>query len=175
MADFHSLLEQGKLTEIKIAKWLEANGLRVEDVSDDKRYRKRDIDLKVYDKKGIPFTMEIKSDEIQSRTQNLFIEKGMERRNGWKNGWFFYCEANVLCFHDNVNDVGQFYDWKKIKSEIEELSRNMNSSCRLIRFWNVTDNCYGKAWVVSLEEVRTLNWIILEYDLRKSIDKQRDM
>ena len=65
-----------------------------------------------------------------------------------------------------MNDVGQFYDWKKIKSEIEELSRDMNSSCRLKEFWNVTDKCYGEAWVVSLEEVRTLNWIILEYDLR---------
>ena len=162
MSDFKSLLEQGKLTEIKIAKWFENCGFRVEDVSDNDYYKAQDIDLIIYGQDNVGHTVEIKSDEVMHKTNNLFIEQGMDRTNGWKKGWFYYCKAKIICYHDNVNDVGQVLDWRKMQEEITQYYKSR-------RFWNSTDRCYGWGWIIPIEDARQKGWIIKEYILKKII------
>ena len=167
MSVFSKMLSQGRKTEIKIAKWFESKGFTVEDVSGQEYYQQRDIDFIVYDKNNKARTVEVKSDEVQHKTQNLFIEHGMERECGWCDGWFHYCEADILCYHDNVKNVGQLYDWPKTKQGLIDLMAGETDACREIKFYNKADCCYGWAWIIPLSEVRKLGWILLEYDLNK--------
>lgn len=160
MNTFHSLLEQGKLTEIKIAKYFESNGFTVEDLSDDDFYKDIDVDLMIINSNGNKQTLEVKSDEIMHRTGNIFIEHGMDRKTGWCLGWIKKCKAQLLCYHDNVTDVGYILDWIKVKNEI---TQHYNST----KFWNTTDNCWGWGYLVPIEEAYKHDWIIIKYNLNE--------
>lgn len=78
---------------------LAAKGHKIQDLSSCREYQEKDIDMLITNKRGETAFIEIKNDVRSNYTGNVFIEyysANNVSRNG--QGWFYYCEADFLCF-----------------------------------------------------------------------------
>lgn len=100
--------------EYELKRYLRDKGRKVEDVSDNPRYWKKDIDLIVDDTE----TVEVKWDALLADTGNLFIElySDVYKR---KEGWFKFCEASHLAYGDAKNKMFYIFDFAQLKAHIE--------------------------------------------------------
>ena len=70
-------------------------------------------------------THEIKWDKRIAETGNLYIEiKNPRSRNG--QGWFYFCEADLLAYGDAYNKVFYVIDMKQLKEYIEKNKDNLH-------------------------------------------------
>lgn len=95
---FYNDLEVGKRGEKAVAAALLKRGHTVEDLSGCREYQQKDIDFRLT-KNDITITLEVKNDIRSNTTGNVFVET-LNRNNLSRNydGWFCYCEADYLCF-----------------------------------------------------------------------------
>lgn len=86
-------MAKGKRSEDKTAKFLSNQGYDVYDMSDDKEYRKKDIDF-VLEKDGVKTTLEVKNSS-SARYGTVWIEDVLNIKKN-KPGWIHYCQADYL-------------------------------------------------------------------------------
>lgn len=104
MNTFYSDKARGKRGEKLVYDALTARGHKLTDLSEDPQAQKKDIDFFVEHKCGQSTTLEVKSDFRSESTGNLFIE--YENRNNVTRkgkGWYYYCEAEYICFAQENN------------------------------------------------------------------------
>ena len=75
MNNFYNDLNRGKVGEVLAAQALTARGHIVEDVSDNWKYRRADIDFLLTNKQGQKTTLEVKTDFKAALFSFLFILK----------------------------------------------------------------------------------------------------
>ena len=100
--------------EYELKRYLRDTGRKVEDVSDNPHYWKKDIDLIVDDFE----TVEVKWDGKLADTGNLFIELYSDIYER-KAGWYKFCEARNLAYGDAQNKMFFIFDFAKLKAHIE--------------------------------------------------------
>lgn len=106
-------LSAGKAGESAAALLLEQRGWSVEDVSQNKEYQQKDIDF-IVAKDGIETTIEVKTDAQMAHTGNFFIE----REQGNKKGWYYYCEAEFLFYLDSQNRIFHIFKFEDLREYI---------------------------------------------------------
>lgn len=118
-------------------KWsLRRNGYEVKDVSGDSDYWGKDIDLIATNTStNITTTIEVKWDNRISATGNMFIELENPRSKGG-NGWFNFCEADLLAYGDSVNRIFYFIRVADLRQFIKE--HKLDLDCR-----TTGDGSYG--------------------------------
>jgi hypothetical protein len=108
------LLEPIHSGEHELKTYLRQHGRKVEDVSDNPDYWKKDIDLIVDDM----HTVEVKWDSKLYDTGNLFIET-LSDTNTKAKGWYKFCEADTLAYGDAQNKYFYLFDFAALKEHIE--------------------------------------------------------
>ena len=149
--NFKSSLSKGKKAEAIIYQLLTQNGEAViTDVSDDIEYQKIDVDFT----SSIHGNLEVKSDEKIMQYQNLTFEMCNKRISGDKEGWFHYCEADLLIFVDTIAHCIFILNFKQNKETIRRLSK-------IKEYDNKVDNCRSILLLLDIETAVRNN--IIEY------------
>jgi hypothetical protein len=88
-------------------------------LSDSWEYRRKDIDLLLENQQQQTTTLEIKNDQRSESTGNLFIEtyNSNNQSHSYK-GWFFYCEAEFLCFLQENKRTAHIVSFTELKKNI---------------------------------------------------------
>lgn len=97
--NFNNDLAIGKRGEKLVIAALANRGHKIEDLSDNREYQRKDIDFRISNTEGVSITLEVKNDIRSNQTGNVFIEtynRNNVSRGG--DGWLCYCEADYLCF-----------------------------------------------------------------------------
>lgn len=120
MDDFYLDLQRGKRGEKLVIDALTARGHKVDDVSDNWKYRRNDIDLLLENKQKQTATLEIKNDQKSEYTGNVFIEtyNSNNQSHSYK-GWFFYCRADFICFLQENKGAAHIVALDDIRKAIE--------------------------------------------------------
>ena len=100
--------------EYELKTYLREQGHKVQDVSNNPDYWKKDIDLIVDD----THTVEVKWDSKLYDTGNLFVET-LSDTEYKRAGWFKFCEADTLAYGDAVNKYFYLFDFEALKEHIE--------------------------------------------------------
>lgn len=140
---FNQQLQIGKSGEAIVAAWLQKRGNKVKDVSDDKEYQKRDIDLVITNKDGVELTMEVKTDYKLHKSGNLFFESTYHKDWGDTNGWYDYCEADYVVFYDVIGNKLYIYDFSNGREYVRQAAEHK-------LFFNRDDGCYREAYLLPL-------------------------
>lgn len=149
----------GTVGEEKIRSYLLDKGFVVVDRSQDKEYQEKDIDFE-YSEDNVNFTsVEVKSDRRMAETHNIVVEMAMHRQTGTYEGWYHKCEADVLCFYDEVNSIAYFINWPELKQLIKDFTWSFS------RFDNGADNCWGTLCKISLDDLRKYRLLIKEFKI----------
>lgn len=157
---FLDRLAKGKEGEELIMAYLRERGNTVLDCTGDSYYKKRDIDI-LSSKNGKDFVpIEVKTDEQMHKTGNMAIEISMDRQIGRTMGWFFYCEAEIMCYIDYHGKIAYFIDWPKLQQMVPGFVDA--GKWNVIRFWNNYDKCYGHLCLVSIDEIKKRELVYLE-------------
>lgn len=106
MANFYDDLERGKLGEQAVIRHLAANNYKVTDVTADKEYQKKDIDILVDSELlGKTVGIEIKSLFSFDKYGDIVLE--VKKKHGG-DGWYRTSEADFFIFYDvNGNQAFQ--------------------------------------------------------------------
>lgn len=124
-------LEQESKTpgELEYRRTLRSYGYLVEDVSKNPDYWYKDIDcISTNPVTGNVATHEIKWDRMMSHTGNLYIETHNPRSRAGQ-GWFNFCEADLLAYGDANNKI--FYVMRV--PDLKRYVREHESSLRVVR------------------------------------------
>lgn len=124
---------------------LREHGYKVIDVSKDPAYWDKDIDLiatNIFTNNTT--SLEVKWDKRIAATGNLFIELENPRSKGG-NGWFKFCEADMLAYGDACNRIFYFIKVSNLKKYIEE--NKLELDCR-----TTGDGSYGYLIPLALVE-----------------------
>lgn len=105
----------GRDGEEDIMAYFTRHGFQVEDLSKDPAYRAKDIDMRVMPETGRPYTVEVKTDRRAHMTGNILIEYEMDRTRGNRSGWWYFCEADVLCYFLKETRQAIFLNWPIVK------------------------------------------------------------
>ena len=126
--------------------------LSVVDHRDEPELQYRDIDFELVLPNGKRSFVEVKTDMLMHKTGNVIVELEMDRSSGRRDGWFYYCEADYLCYADARNGIAYFFNWKNLKAYVaSQLAGNMLRFCP---FENRYDkNTIGKAALVNLYSI----------------------
>ena len=155
--DFNTMLDESRVTELKIQAFFQARGYTVIDKSDDPLYQKMDVDFLI-EMEGQPtLKVEVKSDNVIATSNRIFIERFAYRKTGYHKGWLHYCQADIICYHDAINNKGYLIDWQKMKEKVHTFSSRT--------FKNIYDTCYTSSYLVPLSEALEDNFILEEYAL----------
>lgn len=100
--------------EYELKRYLRDKGHKVLDVTDNPSYWKKDIDFIV---DGVE-TVEVKWDNRLADTGNLFIETYSDIHQR-KEGWYKFCEAEMLYYGDAQNKVFFIFNFEELKAHIE--------------------------------------------------------
>jgi hypothetical protein len=159
MGGFKDKNSKWEKVENEIAKHFKNKGFKIYDLRNSEKYRKKDVDFLLQkNKKNILF--EVKADEQISKTKNILIEYSHERDVGFYEGWYHYCQADVICYHDVVNELGYLLNWKNLK-------RGIKNKIRFMEFWNKEDKCWTQAYLVPIRVADSKHWIMKKYKLKE--------
>lgn len=150
--NFKKTLQEGKKGEQEIITYFKGRNSSVIDVSDDKEFQKKDIDLLLQNQENQKCSVEIKTDNRMSKTGNFFFEIGNDRETGYYDGWVKYCQADYICFFDNTKKKGYILDWEKTKAILKEKAEY---TC----FCNRIDNCFTDAYLLPIGTAKRMNLI----------------
>lgn len=140
---FNQQLEKGKSGEAIVAAWLQKRGNQVKDVSDDREYQRRDIDLVVTNKDGATLTIEVKTDYKLHKSGNLFFESTYHKDWGDTPGWYDYCEADYVAFYDVIENKLYIYNFSLGREYVRQAAEHK-------LFFNRDDGCYREAYLLPL-------------------------
>ena len=133
--DFYNDIRRGKVGEKLFADAYAAAGNKVEDVSDNIDYRRRDIDFIVSNKRGQQTTIEIKTDEASEYTGNVFVEYANNNNKSHDYlGWLMYCEAEYIGFVQPHNRRALIVSFAELSTHIKENSYRCASSSNATGF-----------------------------------------
>lgn len=150
--DFYSDLEDGKRGERIVAAALAARGHTITDLSDNYEARQKDIDFALKNRSGAETTLEVKNDIKSESTGNLFIETyNIKNQSHSYKGWFFYCEAQYICFLQEQHKAAHIVSFDDLRATIAAKAyRTANSS-----------NASG--YLLPLDDLKTCNsYFLLE-------------
>ena len=145
----------GREGEQAIMNYFRRFGYLVEDKNNDSVYQGKDIDM-IVSKNNQSFSVEVKTDTRARDTGNIIVERMMNRIQGSRRGWFYFCEADILCYY--LQNIGKAYflDWCMIKALI------LSGKAVNCKFRNPIDaNCIGFGWLLSIEKLLRPNHVIL--------------
>lgn len=120
--EFFQDLSYGKRGEKMVNDALTAEGHTVIDMSNDSEYRRKDIDFRVITRnKKEERTLEVKSDYSSQYTGNFFIEyqNDNNKKRNYK-GWYYYCEAEYICFVQQENHKAYIVKFEELKQDIKK-------------------------------------------------------
>lgn len=158
MREFKSMLVEGKSLEKDIRDYLTKRGYEVKDVSDDDEYKDIDVDILARSKRlNRWIKIEVKNDDRMAETGNFFIEDGMDRSVGYREGWLYKCRADFLFYHDRKAGMGYIINWPKMQEDATLFPKR--------RFWNRYDNCYGYGYLVNVEKAKEMGLVCGQYKL----------
>ena len=95
---FFKSLEDAKIYEDLAFNTFESRGWLVMDVRYRPCYQRKDIDF-LASRNGKQASLEIKADNRIAKTGNIYLELYTNEFTSC-NGWFFYCEADFICYID---------------------------------------------------------------------------
>ena len=132
----NELIEPMNMGESEVKDLLRAAGYKVQDVSNNPAYFKRDIDLLATNPStGATVSIEVKWDRRIAKTKNFFIEIANIRSNEGK-GWFNFCEADFIYYIDAVNNYLYIFKFKDLEKYINEYAARLEVQSTL-------DGSYG--------------------------------
>ena len=140
---FYDDLAVGKAGEQMVYSALAAKGHKIQDLSSCREYQEKDIDMLITNKRGETAYIEIKSDMRSNYTGNIFIEcynNNNVSRNG--KGWFFYCEADFLCFVQETKHVAHIVSR-------EELIRKCNSGA-----YRTANSPFSRGYIIPIQQLQ---------------------
>ena len=109
---------KGKIGEQLFASTMAAKGYKVVDVSNNPDYWHKDIDFIITSSTtGITKTFEVKWDYWTGTTGNIFIETDNIHSKGGQ-GWFKFCQADVLAYGDANNKKFYMIDMQKLREHL---------------------------------------------------------
>ncbi len=155
---FETTLNSGLSGEQLLKQDLMSRGFQIIDRADNLEYRKRDIDFETRRYGEKYYSVEVKTDSRMHETGNIVIEMNMFRDSGTTNGWYHYCDADFLCFIDEVTWEYYMINWKKLKKLMEDREEK-GIGWRKCKFWNGADNCYGLLTIIPKRDLVELNLI----------------
>jgi len=159
---FQSCLEHGKRAEAEIGSFLQSKGFIVEDVSDSPYHRTIDVDLLITNPNiDNTYKLEIKSDSVINRSNNVFVENLMYRKTGTKNSWYHYCLCDVLGYFDDVKRIIYMIDWSKLQPVANTFTNR--------KFWNTKDECWGSGFLVPLQYILDNHMCFKVYYLNENL------
>lgn len=151
----------GEEGENRVIEYLESRGCTVIDLRSIPEYQDRDIDIAIHTPDGLWRNVEIKTDTVMHRTGNIMVELSMARKTGEYPGWFYKCQADILCYVDEHSGNLYFLPWQKIHDYVAEL-KEKDPSC-ICNFKNPYDaNCIGKAVLLNVKKHLLPNRLILK-------------
>lgn len=157
--EFETMLEESRVTTFRVQDYFRKQGYNVIDRQDDVISQSIGISFEIYDPKRWMFRVVVKSDNKVHTTGNLFIEHKMERSTKTAKGWMHYCLADILCYHDTVNDCGYLIWWRQMREEA--------SGFPLVEFRNPYDYAtMGYGYLVPIEEAKERGLIFHTYTLK---------
>lgn len=136
--------------EHELKSYLRYSGHTVEDVSNEPAYWKKDIDLIVDGETAI----EVKWDSKVYDTGNLFIEIYSDVE-GRKEGWYKFCEADILAYGDAVNKYFFMFDFEGLKEHIEA-HKDEYRTARAIDYGRDGIKKYSEGYLVPIETLSGL-------------------
>ena len=155
--NFNELNEETRKEEERISRMLQRRGYIVTDTRDIQEYREKDIDFVVEMQKQV-INVEVKADKQMHSTGNFYIEFSHDRpTKGKTQGWYFYCEADIICYTDMVNNKGYMLNWKKMKP-------NLHGEYPIKGNWNQHDKgTWTRGYLVDIEDAKRKGFIVEEY------------
>lgn len=114
------LIEPMNMGEDEVKTFLRAAGYKVQDVSNNPAYFKKDIDLLATNPEtGKTVSIEVKWDRRMAQTRNFFIEIANIRSHEGK-GWFNFSEADFIYYIDAVNNYLYIFKFKELEDYINK-------------------------------------------------------
>ena len=142
---FQDDLTIGKRGEKLVAAALLKRGHTITDLSEDPIYQRKDIDMMLC-KNDVVVSLEVKNDIKSNTTGNVFVETYNQNnvsRNG--EGWFCYCEADYLCF------VQELWNEAHIVSRDELIKAIWSGNYRKTR------SPFSEGYIVPIGELKKYN------------------
>lgn len=134
---FEESLEIGEIGEYAFYEYMNYidSDIDVVDVRNDKIYQAKDIDYLVYSDNEDMYSVEIKTDCLVgkmkvSKYRRFFIEDVQNIRIG-SDGFFRYCEADILAYYDSIKELMYLVDWNDLKDYINYFYHNNYDSSRV--------------------------------------------
>lgn len=157
---FSELDDETRVVELRLHEYFRNRGYLVIDKRNDEESRLKDIDFEIQYTGRKNLNIEVKADKQMYNTGNILVElRHLRPYKGKTYGWYKYCEADIICYHDTVQDIGYMLDWKKMKPELH------GNFC-LIGFDNPHDiGTRTNGYLVPINEARDRGFIIEEYNL----------
>lgn len=112
---FQQQKKKGDIGEALVKNFLQAHRIDFKDVSNDKEYFSKDIDLFVGNT-----PIDVKYDTLFTHTGNLFIEYELAYDNGSKPGWFRFTEAEFIFYVDAASEKCLIFSMGDMRDYIEE-------------------------------------------------------
>lgn len=150
---FTENIKVGNKGEAIASSFLSSIGYKVENVTKDPKYQKKDIDL-IATLGDQVMTIEVKADNYMNRTKNVCVELVSNMETGRK-GWIYYCEASHLCFVDLVSRVCYFVRFEEFLNMFDQKEHAFQHKIRYQR----EDGVYLKQAelvLVPIEELKKL-------------------
>ena len=116
-------LKVGEIGEDVFAEYMNYLGdNEIIDVRYDKAWQVKDIDYLVYSDNEDMYTVDVKTDckigEMRvSKYRRFFIEDIQNVRIN-SDGFFRYCEADILAYYDSIKELMYLVDWNELKEYI---------------------------------------------------------
>lgn len=120
------------LGEIKAYLYLQSQGYFVEDLTDNPKFWKQDIDFSA-EKNGKLEYIEVKWDNRIHQTNNMYVETQTDIDNN-KDGWFNICKADYIFYGDSYNNLFYKFKFSDLKDYIEK--HNNDIAQRKAGDWN---------------------------------------
>ena len=127
-------LEKGKKAEKIVFDYLTKNkGHNLIDVTDIQKYRNIDVDF-LMKFKNRDFMIEVKSDEVISKSKNFYLEYDMYLRDKTIEGWMTKSKADYLIYYCPSNDTLYILDFNILR----EWAKNQQKK----KIWDKKEKCY---------------------------------
>ena len=118
---FFNQLSKGKKVEQAVKEYLEnERKIKVTDYSDNKEWRKVDIDFAIEDKDGNKATLEVKMDAHLNITPNVYIESYSITKSGKNEGFLEKCKADYIAYYNPDIEQGIIVEWEGLKAAVAQ-------------------------------------------------------
>lgn len=148
LSEFEQKLIIGEIGEDVFAEYMHYLGDNyIVDVRQDKEFQAKDIDYVVYSDDEDMYTVEVKTDmkigEMRiSKYRRFFIEDVQNVRVN-SDGFFRYCEADILAYYDSIKELMYLVNWNDLKDYINYYYYSNPDSSRVEYVYGNNSAGYG--------------------------------